>query len=288
MLNLDELERYVRCAGGLGISTTLAVIFYGIWRGTQRPAFHRSHSLTALVELGLLFLPAIPAYIWLWPNISGTAQWLAQGLVYIYVILGSLIIGLRRWRPDELGFNLQGLWVSLVTGMAIVIGRTLVILSVDWGLPPPRLSTLTLVAEALYYFGLVGIGEELLFRGLLYRALQEWRGYRWAIWGSSLGFVFWHLFGQGPVAAVAMLLYGLIFALIRWRAGSILGLIFIHGLIDFLALLLLPDLNVANLSRQNVANPLGLLLGLALIAFTPLYLWKIHPLLYLTRPRAAK
>ena len=277
MLNLDEIERYIRWAGGLGILTTLVVIFYGIWCRRQRPTFHRSRSLTTFLELGLLFLPAIPAYIWLWPNISGAIQWLTQGLVYIYVILGSLVIGLRRWRPDELGFNLQGLWVSLVTGMAIVIGRTLVILSVDWGLPPPRLSTLNLVTEVLYYFGLVGIGEELLFRGLLYRALEEWRGSRWAIWGSSLGFVFWHLLGQGPVVAVAMLLYGLIFALIRWRAGSILGLIFIHGLIDFSALLLLPDLNVTSLGRLDVAIPLGLFIGLALIAFTPLYLWKIHP-----------
>ena len=100
---------------------------------------------------------------------------------------------------------------------------------------------------------------------------------RWAIWGSSLGFVFWHLFGQGPLVGVAMLLYGLIFALMRWRAGGIFGLVVVHGLIDFSALLLLPDLNVTALARPNISHPLMLLLGLALIAFSPLYLWKVHP-----------
>jgi len=243
-----------------------------IWR-------HLPRSVTALLEMGLLFLPAIPAYIWLWPNISGLAEWIVQGLTYVYIILGSLIIGLRRWLPNELGFNLKGIWVSFITGMAIVIGRTLVIVSVDWGIPPPRYTPLRLLAEALYYFCLVGIGEELLFRGLLYRALVEWRGVRWAIWGSSLGFMLWHLFGQGPLVGAVMLLYGLIFALMRWRAGGILGLIFIHGLIDFSALIMLPDLGITTLARPDISYPLVLLTGLVLIVFSPLYLWKIHPVL---------
>jgi hypothetical protein len=32
----------------------------------------------ALLETGLLFLPAIPAYLWMWPNFSGTSEWIAQ------------------------------------------------------------------------------------------------------------------------------------------------------------------------------------------------------------------
>jgi membrane protease YdiL (CAAX protease family) len=240
---------------------------------------HLPKSVTALLELGLLFLPAIPAHIWLWPNVSGFAEWIAQGLTYVYIILGNLVIGLRRWKPGELGFNLQGIWVSLITGMAIVIGRTLVIVSVDWGIPPPSYSPLCLLTEALYYFGLVSIGEELLFRGLLFRALEEWRGVNWAIWGSSLGFVIWHLFGQGLLVGAAMLLYGLIFALMRWRAGGIMGLIFMHGLIDFSAMMMLPDLRLTTLARPEVPHPFLLLIGLALITFTPVYLWKIHPIL---------
>jgi protein-S-isoprenylcysteine O-methyltransferase Ste14 len=236
--------------------------------------------LAALLELGLLLSPALPAYLWLWPNVSGTSQLVLQSLVYLYAILGSLYIGLRRWSWAELGFNQKGWGVSLAAGMAIVIGRTLVILSVDWGAPSPSFNYLRLLGDGLFYFGLVGLGEELLFRGLLYKALDAWRGVRWAIWGSSLGFALWHVFGQGPLVGMAMLFYGLVFALIRYRAGGILGLIFMHGLIDFSALLLLPDINLVALGRPDIPHPTVLALGLALIAFTPLYLWKVHPLFF--------
>jgi protein-S-isoprenylcysteine O-methyltransferase Ste14/membrane protease YdiL (CAAX protease family) len=237
----------------------------------------------ALLELGLFFTPALPAYIWLWPNLTGIAEYIVQSLVYVYAILGSLFIGLRRWSRAELGLNKEGWGISLAAGMAIVAGRTLVILSVDWGVPSPSFSPLRILGEALFYFGLVGLGEELLFRGLLYQALDAWRGDRWAIWGSSLGFALWHVFGQGLLVGVAMLFYGLLFALMRWRAGGIVGLILIHGLIDFSAFLLLPDIHVAALERPEIPHPAVLLFGLALIAFTPLYLWKIYPML--THPR---
>jgi protein-S-isoprenylcysteine O-methyltransferase Ste14/membrane protease YdiL (CAAX protease family) len=232
---------------------------------------------SALLELGLFFTPALPAYLWIWPNVSGTGEWIMQSLVYVYAIVGSLFIGLRRWSLPELGLNGKGLRISLIAGMAIVVGRALVILSVDWEAPLPDYNPLRLLAEAFFYFGLVGLGEELLFRGLLYKAFDEWRGSSWAIWGSSLGFALWHVFGQGLLVGAATLFYGLTFALIRWKAGGMIGLIFIHGMIDFSALLLLPDIQVTTLARPEIPHPAWLALGLALIAFTPLYLWKIHP-----------
>jgi protein-S-isoprenylcysteine O-methyltransferase Ste14/membrane protease YdiL (CAAX protease family) len=232
---------------------------------------------SAVLELGLLLTPALPAYLWLWPSLSGTSGWIVQSLVYVYIILGSLFIGLRRWSLVELGLNNKGWGISLAAGLAILAGRTLVILSVDWGASAPAFGPLRLLGEALFYFGLVGVGEELLFRGLLYKAFDEWRGVCWAIWGSSLGFALWHVFGQGALAGLATLFYGLVFALIRWRSGGISGLIFVHGLIDFSAVLLLPHTNVVAFGRPDVSHPAWMALGLALIAFTPLYLWKVHP-----------
>ena len=58
---------------------------------------------SALLELGILFLPAIPAYIWLWPNVSETDRlYPVQSLAYVYVLGGALFIGLRRWTWDQL------------------------------------------------------------------------------------------------------------------------------------------------------------------------------------------
>ena len=237
-----------------------------------------SRSQVALIEAGLMFLPAIPAYLWVWPNVTGTSMQLMQSVTYIYIITGSLFIGLRRWEPAELGLSLAGIWLTLAAGIVILAGRTMVILSVDWGAEPPSSTAFRLLGEGLYYFLLVGFGEELLFRGLLYRAFEEWRGLRFAIWGSSLGFVLWHLFGQGPLVGTAMLLNGLIFALIRWRAGGIIGLAIIHGLIDFSALLMLPEINITTLNPPQITRQIPLLIGLGLIALTPIFLWKIHPL----------
>ncbi len=228
----------------------------------------------ALLETCVLFLPAIPAYIWVWPVLSGMPGRLANILTYAYVLAGTLYIGLRRWNLEALGLNRKGFWFSLAFGAALILGRSLVILSVNWGLPLIQYTPVGLLGEFLFYFALVGLVEELLFRGLVYRALLDWMGVRWAIWGSSVGFVLWHIFGQGPLVGAAMLLYGLIFALMRWRAGGILGLILVHGAIGFLAALMLPDIDVVSLGRPAVPYPAMLLLGLGLILLVPSVLWK--------------
>ncbi len=198
-------------------------------------------SQSALVEVGLLFLPAIPAYLWMWPRLSGTANDVVQAVVYVYVLAGTLIIGLRRWSWDQLGANRKGLALAGICTLLILGGRLIIILTVNWGAPPGPLTPWRLAWLIFYYFLLVGLVEELLFRGLLYRLLEDWGGVRWAIWGSSFGFMLWHIFGQGVTSGIATFFIGLAFALIRWRAGGIIGLIVLHALWDLQGSLLVPD-----------------------------------------------
>jgi membrane protease YdiL (CAAX protease family) len=231
----------------------------------------------ALLEVIVLFLPSIPAYIWLWPNVTGASLWAADIVVYLYVLAGTLFIGLRRWKPDALGLNRRGLAVSLGSGLLLVGGRVLVMLAVNWGKAPPPYSALRLAGDILYYFGLVGLVEELLFRGLVYRIFEDWLGLKWAIWGSSLGFMLWHIFGHGPIIGLTTLFFGLFFALARWRAGGILGLVVVHGLMDITSAAMLPDNDVLGLGRPQIPYPGLLVVGYLLILLVPLYLWKIHP-----------
>lgn len=239
---------------------------------------HLHRGLTALIEVIILFLPAIPTYLWMWPNLEGLPLRMADIATHLYVLAGTLFIGLRRWNLDQLGVNARGVWLSLGFGACVLLGRSLVILSTSWGLPPPQYTPAALVGEFLYYFALIGLVQELLFRGLVYRAFEEWLGTRWAIWGSSVGFVLWHVFGGGLLIGAAMLLYGLIFALIRWRAGGIVGLILVHGAMDFTGALMLPDLDVLSLGRPAVPYPAAMLIGLVLIILTPAALWQLEPL----------
>ena len=243
-------------------------------------------SLAALAEVALIFLPGIPAYLWLWPNVEGTAWYMpVQIAVYIYFLAGCLIIGLRRWNLKQLGLNRRGLGVSLVCGLVLLAGRTLVILAMDWPLGPNPLALRRLAGEIVFYFGLVGLIEELLFRGVIYRALDEWRGARLAIWGSALAFGLYHVGGQGPLGGLGGFIIGVIFGAIRWRAGGIIGLVAVHGLIDIVAVEMLPTLNIQELGRPEVVHPILVILGCGLIVAIPLYLWKFHPLVKRMRVR---
>lgn len=245
---------------------------------TSRPT--RSPYLSALLEIGILFLPAIPAYLWAWPNLKGVQLDIFQSLAYVYILAGTLFIGLRRWNWDQLGINRRGLWLTFWCGLAILAARLMIILSINWELQPPRFTFLEVVWDLFFYFCLVGLVEELLFRGLLYRLLEDWRGVRWAIWGSSFGFLLWHIFGQGPVVGLTTFVIGLLFALLRWRGGGILGLIVFHGLWDLETVWQVSDSNaqtLGNLSQITFTNPALVWLGTLLLILVPLYLWLLHP-----------
>jgi membrane protease YdiL (CAAX protease family) len=242
-------------------------------------------NLAALVEVLIMFLPGIPAYLWLWPKVDGTA-WLmpVQIAVYLYFLAGCLIIGLRRWNLSQLGLNRKGLGVSLVCGLVLLAGRTLVILAIDWPIGSTPLTLRGLAGDIVFLFALVGLIEELLFRGVIYHALDEWRGARLAIWGSALAFGLYHV-RQGPLVALGGFIIGLIFGVIRWRAGGIVGLILVHGLIDVTAKEMLPTVSIQELGRPQVVHPILVVLGYGLIVAVPLYLWRLHPSIERMRAR---
>ncbi len=230
--------------------------------------------LSALLEVGILFLPAIPAYLWIWPRLNEPLITVFQSIVYVYILAGTLFIGLRRWRLGELGLNRKGLWLSLFCALSILVGRLLIILSIQWEAQPARLTILGLLWDLFYYFALVALTEELLFRGLVYHALDGWLGVRWAILGSSFGFLLWHIFGQGPLIGLTTFVIGLLFALIRWRAGGIIGLIVLHGLWDLESVLLISDSSAQILGNlQPPIISLSMLwLGTALLFLPVLFL----------------
>lgn len=230
-----------------------------------------------------MFLPAMPAYLWAWPNLSGGGLEIFQVIVYFYVLAGTLFIGLRRWTWDQLGVNWKGLGLVIWCGLATLAARLMIILSIDWEIETAHLTFASMLWDVIFYLVLVGLVEELLFRGLLFRLLEDWRSTRWAIWGSSLGFMLWHIFGHGPLAGLVTFFIGLFFALLRWRAGGILGLIVLHALWDLETVWLVSDSNaqiLGNINQIGFSNQLLTLLGTLLLFLVPLYLWKLHPLFH--------
>lgn len=232
--------------------------------------------ISTLVELGILFLPAIPAYIWYWPNVSGTAlSEAAESLAYLYVLGGTLFIGRRRWTWSQLGLNRQGLGVSLICGAVLISERALAQLALGLPLTLRPFNLWRIVGEVVFYFGLVGLVEELLFRGVVFRALENWRGPGLAVLGSALGFALWHIGWAGPFIIIHFGL-GIVFGLIRWRAGGIVGLILVHGLFDLVAVETQTPASIETLGQllnSGIANRLALFVGDALLLAMLLYLW---------------
>lgn len=230
---------------------------------------------SAMLEVALLFLPAIPAYLWMWPAVEDTHSLFAvQSLVYLYFIAGAFFIGLRRWSLDRIGVNMKGLWFSLFCGLVMVVGRTMVLVATDVPLAIVPANAWGWLREAAFYFLLVGFGEELLFRGVLYRALEDWRGHRWAIWGSTLAFGVYHIGNGGLLGIFAGLVIGAILGGIRWRAGGILGLSIAHGLIDLGVVEIAPDFSNSQLTQIGIDQPVLLLVGYALLVLLVIYLWR--------------
>ena len=225
-----------------------------------------------------MFLPAIPAYLWLWPNVRGT-DWLvpAQVGVYLYLLTGALVIGRRQWTLGEIGVNRRGVGLSLACGMVFLAAWVAGRLAVNLPFEPQPVSLAGLVRDAVFYFGLVGLVEELLFRGLIYHALDEWRGAGLAVLGSSLAFGVYHLW-QGPLGMFGCFVIGLVFGAIRWRAGGIVGLVAVHGLVDLVSVTLWPSLTAPPAEIRVTNLPLGIVSD-ALLVGLAVYLWKVHPLL---------
>jgi membrane protease YdiL (CAAX protease family) len=235
---------------------------------------------SAIIELGILFIPSIPALIWLWPNIRDqTVHYVVQSLAYLYVLAGVLFIGLRRWSWDQLGLNLRGFRLSLSCGGAMVLLR--IIAQSAFGQPiefiPFRLGPFAV--NFIYYFFFVGFVEELLFRGLLFRALEDWRGPVWAVVGSSAAFALWHIGWAGPLM-IGHFVAGLFFGLVRWRSASIPGLVIVHGLDDFLAVetanLLAADQILQALAGRTMVVP-WLVLGDCVFFGVVIFLIWIYP-----------
>ena len=236
---------------------------------------------SALLEFGILFLPSIPALIWLWPNLQGSGLTdLVQCLVYIYFLGGGLFIGLRRWSWGQLGLSRLGIGLSLACGAILIIERFLAPLALGYPIGFLPFAPVRVVGEILFYFVLVGLVEEFLFRGLLYRIFENWRGPGLAILCSSLGFALWHVGWMGPLI-IAPFIIGIIFGLIRWRTGNIVGLILVHGAFDLLSVEMpLPNSFSTTLDQvlhHRIAHPLAVVIGDALLIALVLYLWKVHP-----------
>ena len=158
------------------------------------------------------------------------------GWPFLLAVLFLLaVVAWQRWR--DIGLNrlapARSLWLTWLPMLYIVVGLGL---AVALGLPPAGV-----LLWVLFNTFLVGMSEELMFRGVLLQAFRHTVSIWPAVWLTTLAFGAIHtlnVFLTGDLRAasiqsVAAALSGLLFIALRLRTGSLWPSIVVHGLWDF-------------------------------------------------------
>jgi uncharacterized protein len=164
-----------------------------------------------------------------------------QGALVVIALVLALLLGLRPW--DDIEWSGSAFVLTLLATLPMVLALDL-LGRVDWAwvrgigevirdflLPmfrnaPPG----TLIAVAL----LAGIGEELLFRGVLQAGLESWLGPWPALLLASLLFGLAHFVTVGYFALAVLI--GIYFGLLYQWTGNLLVPMLAHALYDWIAL----------------------------------------------------
>ncbi len=198
---------------------------------------------------------------------------------FILIILNAINIFWvsRYFSWQAIGFRTldrkQLLW--LLPSIVVLIALWVVFLS---GLARTSLSAAQWQSFALVGFTtlLVGLGEEIMYRGIVLHAFLTTGRVRWAMLVSAIAFALLHsvnVFGGLPLLAVPIQLlntfqFGFFFAPLMLKLNSILPLIIFHWLWDFVQIIA-PSLvgeqtTTAMKSIVQFNDPIQLILGIVM------------------------
>ncbi|MCE9531909.1 MAG: CPBP family intramembrane metalloprotease, partial [Planctomycetes bacterium] len=164
----------------------------------------------------------------------------------VAIVICMLAVELRGWKIREyLGLG-SVRRRDLAVGLASVVAYILVTEGLTLWLDRPIVSSfveqayLTAGSLPLLIFAMVGmapLGEEIFFRGFLFRGLAESRLGPWfAVLFTSVSFAIIHL-QYDWVGMVQVGIIGAVFAVLRWKTGSTTLTILLHAIVNLVATL---------------------------------------------------
>ncbi len=161
-----------------------------------------------------------------------TARWLQTGFYVLMAGLSLLMMKLSGYRFKEFGLFFKGLWWQLLIGFGLAAAFTLIGMFATGGYTIPSDWAYLIPSQLL-----VGIAEELFWRGLLLKLMGELlRSKRAAIPLNALLFGFWHYpLSRSFVTVILTAFIGLAFAVVRTEYDEdmgIPGLAFAHALMN--------------------------------------------------------
>jgi len=232
----EYLFVYKDVSYGIGLALLLALGIYAtisIVRLNQ-PVTDCAGSL-ALIPLYILFTSSLPWFFinqqYLLPAVYSIVLALALWHIYQNKLSLKALFGFRK--ETVLRYSLVGLAAGIVLGT----GEYFVLR------PAPAFPTFEvqyLLRDMIYMLLFVGLGEELLFRGLLQSDLMKVFGGKGGLILASLIFMVMHLTWRSVPELVFVFISSLILGAAYWKTKSLVFPIVAHGINNVILVAVLP------------------------------------------------
>lgn len=234
----EYIFAYYNVAYGIVIALVLAMLIYFVLSVSRfdRGITDCGESL-ALIPLYILFTASLP--------------WFFINQQYLLPAVYSCILGLCLWHIYQKNLSLKELFglskqkLLKYSLMGLVIGAPLGTVEYLILQPAPAFPDFAvkyLLRDAVYMLFFVGLGEELLFRGLIQRDLVAAFGWKWGVFGSSFLFAVMHLTWRSVPELGFVFLAGLILGLVYLRTKSLMAPIIAHAVNNVVLVAVLPYL----------------------------------------------
>lgn len=197
------------------------------------------YTIVSVTRLGQPFadcadaLVLIPIYI----LFTASLPWFFINNQFLLPAVYSLILALCFWYIQSkdislvsVGLRKDKLLKYILLGIALGIPIGAVEYFVLMPAPAfPAFELKYLVRDAVYMTLFVGLGEELLFRGLIQRQLSKIFGWKWALFGQAFIFMVMHLTWRSLPELGFTFVVGFLLGYIYYRTGSLMWPIILHG-----------------------------------------------------------
>ena len=225
---------------GIGLSLGIALSLFII---ISIPALHFSQKVVTLTES----LALIPLYV----LFTSSLPWFFLGQQYLLPAVYSIIIGLCLWHiyyrnlnlNEIFGFKVNTLLRYSLLGILLAIGPGVMEYLILTPPPPfPTFELKYLLRDLVYMVLFVGIGEELLFRGLIQRDLSDAFGRRWGLIGASVIFAVMHMTWRSSAELIFVFAAGMLLGYVYQRTRSLTASIVLHGVANTILVSVMPYL----------------------------------------------
>ena len=228
---------YQDVAYGIILALFLALVIYLVI-----PIIKLGQSFTDCVESLVL----IPLYI----LFTSSLPWFFLSQEFLIPAVYSAVMALCVWHIYRKNISLRDIGFSRerlakYTLIGVLVGTPLGALEYFIITPAAAFPTFEikyLMRDLAYMILFVGIGEELLFRGLVQRDMANLLGWKWGLLGSSLMFGIMHLTWRSIPELGFTFMAGLIFGYFYYRTGSLTAPIVAHGVGNTVLVAVMPYL----------------------------------------------